>query len=85
MVISGSSAAAAEGALIQLGQAFASGTLRGEELNSVLEGAPALAQAIARGLNVPIGKLRELGQAGQLSADQVVKALQNQAAAVDND
>ncbi|PZS87785.1 tape measure protein [Stenotrophomonas maltophilia] len=85
MVISGSSAAAAEGALIQLGQAFASGTLRGEELNSVLEGAPALAQAIAKGLNVPIGKLRELGQAGQLSADQVVKALQNQAAAVDND
>ncbi|MBA0342063.1 phage tail protein [Stenotrophomonas maltophilia] len=85
MVISGSSAAAAEGALIQLGQAFASGTLRGEELNSVLEGAPALAQAIAKGLNVPIGKLRELGQAGQLSADQVVKALQNQAAAVDDD
>jgi len=85
MVISGSSAAAAEGALIQLGQAFASGTLRGEELNSVLEGAPALAQAIAKGLNVPIGKLRELGQAGQLSADQVVKALQQQASAVDAD
>lgn len=85
MVISGSSAAAAEGALIQLGQAFASGTLRGEELNSVLDGAPALAQAIAKGLNVPIGKLRELGQAGQLSADQVVKALQQQAAAVDDD
>lgn len=85
MVISGSSAAAAEGALVQLGQAFASGTLRGEELNSVLEGAPALAQAIAKGLNVPIGKLRELGQAGQLSADQVVKALQQQASAVDAD
>lgn len=85
MVISGSSAASAEGALNQLGQAFASGTLRGEELNSVLEGAPALAQAIAKGLNVPMGKLRELGQAGQLSADQVVKALQQQAAAVDSD
>ncbi len=85
MVISGSSAAAAEGALIQLGQAFASGTLRGEELNSVLDGAPALAQAIAKGLNVPIGKLREMGQAGQLTADQVVKALQQQSAAVDDD
>ncbi len=83
MVISGSSAAAAEGALIQLGQAFASGALRGEELNSVLEGAPALAQEIAKGLNVPMGKLRELGQAGKLSADQVINALQRQAGAVD--
>ncbi|NGM53604.1 tape measure protein [Stenotrophomonas pavanii] len=84
MVISGSSAAAAEGALIQLGQAFASGALRGEELNSVLEGAPALAQEIAKGLNVPMGKLRELGQAGKLSADQVIAALQRQASAVDD-
>lgn len=84
MVISGGSAAAAEGALIQLGQAFASGALRGEELNSVLEGAPALAQEIAKGLNVPMGKLRELGQAGKLSADQVINALQGQASAVDD-
>ncbi|MCO7470503.1 tape measure protein [Stenotrophomonas maltophilia] len=83
LVISGSSAAAAEGALVQLGQAFASGALRGEELNSVLEGAPALAQEIAKGLNVPMGKLRELGQAGKLTADQVINALQRQAGAVD--
>lgn len=84
LVISGSSAAAAEGALVQLGQAFASGALRGEELNSVLEGAPALAQEIAKGLNVPMGKLRELGQAGKLTADQVITALQRQAGAVDD-
>ncbi|WP_407604719.1 tape measure protein, partial [Pseudomonas aeruginosa] len=83
MVISGSSTAAAQGALIQLGQAFASGALRGEELNSVLEGAPALAQEIAKGLNVPMGKLRELGQAGKLTAEQVIGALQRQASAVD--
>ncbi|HHA2975379.1 TPA: tape measure protein [Stenotrophomonas maltophilia] len=83
MVISGTSAAGADAALVQLGQAFASGTLRGEELNSVLEQAPALAQAIARGLNVPIGKLRELGAAGKLSSQQVINALQSQAGAVD--
>ncbi|MEZ1441129.1 tape measure protein, partial [Pseudomonas shirazica] len=40
MSASGVSAAAAEGALVQLGQAFASGVLRGQELNSVLEQAP---------------------------------------------
>ena len=83
MVISGTSAAGADAALVQLGQAFASGTLRGEELNSVLEQAPALAQAIAKGLNVPIGKLRELGAAGKLSSQQVITALQSQAGAVD--
>ncbi|WP_099553170.1 tape measure protein [Stenotrophomonas maltophilia] len=83
MVISGTSATGADAALVQLGQAFASGTLRGEELNSVLEQAPALAQAIAKGLNVPIGKLRELGAAGKLSSQQVINALQSQAGAVD--
>lgn len=83
MVISGTSAAGAQAALVQLGQAFASGTLRGEELNSVLEQAPALAQAIAAGLGVPIGKLREMGKAGELTADQVIGALQKQAAEVD--
>lgn len=83
MVISGTSAAGADAALVQLGQAFASGTLRGEELNSVLEQAPALAQAIAKGLNVPIGKLRGLGAAGKLSSQQVINALQSQAGAVD--
>ncbi|WP_313424693.1 tape measure protein [Stenotrophomonas rhizophila] len=84
MVISGTTAAGADAALVQLGQAFASGTLRGEELNSVMEQAPALAQAIAKGLNVPIGKLRELGAAGKLTAQDVIGALQSQADAVDD-
>lgn len=82
MVISGASTESANAALIQLGQAFASGTLRGEELNSVLEQAPALAQAIAKGMGVSVGALRSLGAAGKLTADSVVKALQAQAAAV---
>lgn len=84
LVISGTAASAAQGALVQLGQAFASGTLRGQELNSVLEQAPGLAKAIADGLGVPVGKLRELSQAGGLSADSVIKALQKQAEAVDD-
>ena len=83
MVVSGTSAQGAQAALVQLGQAFASGVLRGEELNSVLEQAPALAMAIANGLGVPIGKLREMGKAGELTADQVIVALQRQASAVD--
>ncbi|MDU8420219.1 phage tail tape measure protein [Pseudomonas syringae] len=83
LAISGASAASASAALVQLGQAFASGTLRGEELNSVMEQAPALAQAIAAGMGKTVGELRTLGAAGLLTADSVVKALQAQRIAVD--
>lgn len=84
LAISGASAASANAALIQLGQAFASGTLRGEELNSVMEQAPALAQAIARGMGKTVGELRTLGAAGLLTAETVVKALQAQEKAVED-
>lgn len=83
LAISGSSAAAASGALVQLGQAFASGQLRGEELNSVLEAAPPLAKAIADGLGVTVGELRKLGAEGQLTADAVAQAIIKSGEAVD--
>jgi lambda family phage tail tape measure protein len=82
LVISGSSAASAQAALVQLGQAFASGVLRGEELNSVLEQAPRLARAIADGLGVPIGKLRQMGADGEITAEKLFRALQNSSAAL---
>ncbi|MFL1495496.1 phage tail tape measure protein [Pseudomonas antarctica] len=83
LAISGASAESANAALIQLGQAFASGVLRGEELNSVMEQAPALAQAIAAGMGKTVGELRTMGAAGELTAKAVVGALQSQAGAVD--
>ncbi|QEA10900.1 tail length tape-measure protein 1 [Bordetella phage vB_BbrS_PHB09] len=83
LAISGATASSANAALVQLGQAFASGVLRGEELNSVMEQAPALARAIADGLGIPIGELRELGQAGELTAQRVIGALQKMAGSVD--
>lgn len=75
VTISGGSAASAQAALMQLSQGFASGALRGEELNSILEQTPRLAQALADGLGVGVGKLRELGQAGELTAEKVLGAL----------
>lgn len=82
LAISGTSGASSAAALTQLGQAFASGTLRGEELNSVLEQAPALAKTLADGLGVTVGQLRQLGQDGKLTAQNVIQALQSQAGAV---
>jgi tape measure domain-containing protein len=77
--LSGVSAQAASAAIIQLGQGFGSGVLRGEELNSVMEQTPALAIAIADGLGVPLGELRKLGEEGKLTAEVVAGALQKMA------
>jgi tape measure domain-containing protein len=82
ITISGASADAASAALLQLGQGIASGTLRGEELNSVLEQTPRLARAIADGMGVSIGQLRALGAEGVLTSETVVKAIQTQQGAV---
>ncbi len=76
--LSGASATEAQSSLLQFGQALASGVLRGEEFNSVVENSPRLAQALADGLNVPIGRLRKLAEEGRLTADVVVNALMSQ-------
>lgn len=67
--------AGAQAAIFQLQQGLASGTLRGEELNSVLEQTPSLAKAIADGLGVNIGALRKIAEQGGLTADVVRDAL----------
>lgn len=81
--ISGGAATSAAAGVFQFSQALASGQLRGEELNSVLEQTPRLAEAIAAGLGVPIGKLRQLAEAGELTANKVTSALRSQVAVID--
>jgi tape measure domain-containing protein len=78
--LSGASADSANAALTQLVQGLQSGVLRGDELNSVLEQAPRLAKALADGLGVTTGELRKLGEAGSLTATQVISALKGQGA-----
>lgn len=76
--VSGASAEESKAALLQFGQALSAGVLRGEEFNSVIENSPRLAQALADGLNVPIGRLRKMAEEGRLTADVVVQALLSQ-------
>lgn len=78
MLLGGGSAASQEAALVQLGQALGSGTLRGDELNSIMEQAPRLAKAIAEGMGTTIGQLRQMGQEGKLTAQDVFKAIRSQ-------
>ena len=60
-------------ATLQLSQALAAGTLRGEEFNAINEAAPSVIQRIADAMGVEKGKMRELAQDGQITAE-VVKA-----------
>lgn len=85
ITISGVSAQAAEAAIVQLGQGLAAGALRGDELRSVLEQTPRLAKAIADGLDVAVGDLRELGFAGELTAEKVFGALISQGAVLEEE
>ncbi len=83
VAISGASAEAADAALVQFGQALASGTLRGEELNSVMEQTPALAKAIAQGMGITVGELRSIAAEGKITSQAIVKALRNVESDVD--
>ncbi|WP_405468588.1 phage tail tape measure protein [Morganella morganii] len=83
VAISGASAASAEAALVQFGQALASGQLRGQELNSVMEQTPGLARAIADGMGVSIGQLRKMAADGNTSIEQIITALERAKSGVD--
>ena len=70
---------------MQFGQAMASGELRGEELNSVMEQTPGLADAIAKGLGITTAELKAMGKAGELAIPKVIEALKKAKDSVDSD
>lgn len=78
MLLGGGDASSQQAALVQLGQALGSGTLRGDELNSIMEQAPRLAKAIAEGMGTTIGQLRQMGSEGKLTAQDVFNAIRGQ-------
>lgn len=84
IAISGGTAASSEAALVQFSQALSSGILRGEEYNSISEQAGGLRDAIAKGLNISVGDLRNWANEGKLTTDVVVKALTNAKISVDD-
>ena len=85
VALSGASTQAAEAAMLQLGQALASGVLRGDEFNSVAEQTPMVMDVLAKGLGVTRGELRELAEEGKLTANKVAQAMLKMSDAVDKD
>lgn len=64
------------GAIRQLNQGFASGVLRGDEFNSVAEGAPKVLDALTRSLGLTRGELREFAATGGITAEIMITALE---------
>lgn len=75
VALSGSSAESAAGALFQYGQSLDGNILRAEEFNSLVDGAGGLLNAIATGLGVTRGQLRQMMLDGKLTGEVITKAL----------
>ncbi len=73
--IGGGSAAAMEGAMVQLTQAMASGALRGEELNSILDAAPGIARNIEQYMGWASGSIKQYAEDGMVTAEVVKNAM----------
>lgn len=77
--VGGTSATEASGALLQLSQALGGGVVRAEEFNSILEGAPTIAQATAAGLKEAggsVAELRKLVVDGKVSSEAFFRAFE---------
>lgn len=83
--MSGASAASADAALMQFGQALNTGVLRGAELNSVMSQTPALAKALADGMGVAVGELKILGEEGKITTEAMINALQRVAPQIETE
>ena len=79
--IGGSSAEEIKNASIQLSQGLGAGALRGEELNSVLEGMRPLAAAIAKELKLPEGTagLKKVAEQGKITGKVIYDAVAHSA------
>jgi len=74
-VIGGATAQGQAAAMLQLTQAMAAGTLRGEELNSILENAPGIARAIEQYMGVAEGSIKQYAEQGLITAEVVKNAM----------
>jgi len=83
--ISGATAQETRGSIRQLGQALASGALRGDEFNSIAEQAPIIMEAVREATGKTAGELRELAATGAITAEILIESLERYANKIDSD
>lgn len=83
--LAGTDSAGASSAILQFGQAMASGKLSGDEFKSLMETSPVFMRKLADSLDTPIGNLKELASEGILTADVILQATKEMADSVDEE
>lgn len=76
--LSGTSASAMSAGMLQFAQAMSAGTVRAEELNSIIENMPAVANRIAKGMGLTTAELRQAVLDGKVLSREVFDALLRQ-------
>lgn len=69
--LSGAESAQASAAILQFGQAMASGRLQGDEFRSLMENSPVFMRKLSDALGISIGKMRELSSEGALTSEVI--------------
>lgn len=77
IIISGATTKEANNALIQFTQGLAQGSLQGQELKSILQQLPAVADVIAKQLGVARGALKDLASEGAITPAVIVEGFKN--------
>lgn len=85
MIISGATQEEAKNGIIQLSQGMASGVLRGEEFNSIMENGSRIARMLSDYLQVDIGQLRKMAAEGQITSETMIKAFSAAAGTIDEE
>lgn len=83
LTVGGASTQEKSATILQLSQALGSGVLQGDELRSLNENASGLMTEIAKYFNTTVGGLRQMGKDGELTSEQVAKAILASKKAID--
>lgn len=76
MAMGGGTAAETAAGMLQLSQAMASGVLRGDEFNSIMENAQPISMALQSHLHKTQGELRAMAEQGQITAKIVYESIE---------
>ena len=85
VALSGASSIESKNALIQFSQGMASGALRGDELRSVLEQLPKVADVIAERLGIGRGELKTFAAQGKVTSEEIIRAFQDMEGVLDKE
>ncbi len=75
MISTGADSSEVASVMRQVTQALGKGIVNGDELNSIMENSPQIAQLLAKHLHVSVGELKKLGAAGKITGNDLRDAV----------